>query len=120
MVVRDPHDVAISFYKFFSGWFFAPGEISLEAFVREFWLARGVPPTEMQNPSYFHHLLSWWEHRADANVLWLHFEDLKVRARDCTTSRPLPKSHLPQTLSPSPSPSPFPEGGPAGLCGAGC
>jgi len=63
VVVRDPHDVAVSFFSFFEGWFFAPGEVALEEFVREFWLARGAPASRMNNASYFHHLTSWWPHR---------------------------------------------------------
>ena len=27
VVVRDPHDVALSFFNFFRGWFFEPGEV---------------------------------------------------------------------------------------------
>ena len=77
VVVRDPVDVALSFYKFFEGWFFEPGEVGVEEFVREFWLARGEPQSEMQNASYFHHLLSWWKHAQDENVLWVFFEDMK-------------------------------------------
>jgi hypothetical protein len=30
VVVREPTDVAVSFFRFFEGWFFAPGEISLD------------------------------------------------------------------------------------------
>ena len=77
VVVRNPPDVAVSFFKFFRGWFFAPGEVELDAFVREFWLARGAPESEMQNASAFHHMLSWWPHRLDEDVLWVHFEDMK-------------------------------------------
>ena len=79
VVVRDPHDVAVSFFTFFEGWYFQPGEVgerdvverslmcvlkvSLEEFVKHFWLARGIPESKMQNASYFHHLISWWQHR---------------------------------------------------------
>jgi hypothetical protein len=31
----------------------------------------------MENASYFVHLISWWEHRNDSNVLFLFFEDMK-------------------------------------------
>ena len=33
----------MSFFSFFQGWFFQPGEVSIDEFVRGFWLARGVP-----------------------------------------------------------------------------
>ncbi|EGD72479.1 hypothetical protein PTSG_11596 [Salpingoeca rosetta] len=81
VVVRDPADVALSFYKFFEDWFFEPGEVGLEEFVREFWLARGVPESEMQNASYFHHLISWWQHVGRDDVLWVFFEDMKQDLR---------------------------------------
>jgi hypothetical protein len=77
VVVRQPADVALSFYKFFEGWFFEPGTVTVEAFVREFWLARGEPDSIMQNASFYHHFLSWWERRDDPDVLFLFFEDLK-------------------------------------------
>jgi hypothetical protein len=35
VVLRDPKDVLLSFYSFFEGWFFEPGEISLDAFAGE-------------------------------------------------------------------------------------
>jgi hypothetical protein len=78
VVVREPADVALSFFKFFRGWFFQPGEVGLEEFVREFWLSRGPAASRMQNAGYFHHLLSWWPHRLDDNVLWVFFEDMKA------------------------------------------
>lgn len=78
-IVRDPADVALSFYNFFEGWFFEPGEVELEPFVREFWLARGRPLDDdrMTNASFYDHFLSWWEVRERDDVLFLFFEDLK-------------------------------------------
>ena len=49
--------MALSFFSFFQGWFFQPGEVSLDEFVTDFWLARGIPASRMQNASYFHHLV---------------------------------------------------------------
>eukprot|EP00045_Choanoeca_perplexa_P010333 m.104366 g.104366 ORF g.104366 m.104366 type:complete len:315 (-) comp15239_c0_seq1:1414-2358(-) len=77
VVVRNPVDVAYSFFKFFRGWYFQPGEVDLRSFLNEFWLSRGTPASEMQNASYHHHLLSWYSHRHDPNVLWVFFEDMK-------------------------------------------
>jgi hypothetical protein len=56
---------------------FQPGELSLHEFVKDFLLAHDVPKSKMENASYFVHLLSWWEHRNDSNVLFLFFEDMK-------------------------------------------
>ena len=39
-------------------------------------MCAGMPTSCMQNASYFHHLVSWWEHRADPNVLFLFYEGL--------------------------------------------
>lgn len=77
VVLRNPNDVLVSFYRFFSGWFFEPGSITLDAFAEEFWLARGIPTSKMQNASYFHHLVSWYDRRDDPGVLIVFFEDLK-------------------------------------------
>ncbi len=92
--VRDPIDVVMSFYYFFQGWFFPsdPNDkdwLSLEEFVRHFWLARGTPASKMENASYFVHLMSWYqahvqqlEQQSDQQVpkqqiLFVFYEDLK-------------------------------------------
>lgn len=77
IMVRDPYDVATSFYNFFNGWFFPSGSISLETFIMRFWLARGEPESKMSNASYFDHLLSWYERRNDDDVLFLFYEDVR-------------------------------------------
>jgi hypothetical protein len=78
VVLRNPFDVVASFYKFFEGWFFEAGSIDLDTFAEEFWLARGVPQSRMQNASYFEHLTSWYKRRHEKeSVLIIFFEDLK-------------------------------------------
>ena len=77
VVLRHPFDVVVSFYRFFEGWFFEPDSIDLDSFANEFWLARGVPVSKMQNASYFVHLVSWYKKRNDSSVLIVFFEDLK-------------------------------------------
>jgi hypothetical protein len=67
----------VSFYKFFEGWFFEPGTVGIDDFAREFWLARGVPDSKMNNASYFVHLTSWYQKREEEGVLIIFFEDLK-------------------------------------------
>jgi hypothetical protein len=61
---RDPKDAFVSMYRFMEGWFFEPGAISLADF----------GPHWLQNESYFKHLISWWEVRADPNVLVFTYE----------------------------------------------
>ena len=77
VMFRDPLDVVLSFYSFFEDWFFPVGAVSIEQFTREFWLSRGIPTSKMQNASYFHHLLSWYNRKNDPNVLILFYENLK-------------------------------------------
>ena len=56
---------------------FQSGEISLHEFVKDFYLVHEAPKNKMENASYFSHLVSWWEHRNDPNVLFLFYEDMK-------------------------------------------
>ena len=70
--IRNPHDVAVSFYRFLEGWWFETDSISLEEFIH----ARVThAPAEK---GYWHHLISWWEQRENENVLLLCFEDMKT------------------------------------------
>lgn len=70
-VVRDPGDIAVSIYHFFSGWWFEPGTISLPELTRA-WLLGAEGPRR-----YWPHVLSWWQHRQDENVLFLCYEQMK-------------------------------------------
>lgn len=76
-IYREPCAAAYSLFIFLKGWMFQPGELSLHEFVKDFYLAHEVPKNKMENASYFAHLLSWWEHRNDKNVLFLFYEDMK-------------------------------------------
>ena len=77
LIYREPCAAFYSFFNFFRGVFFQPEEISLPEFVQEFILVRKAPNTKTESSSYFYHLVSWWEHRNDSNVLFLFFEDMK-------------------------------------------
>jgi hypothetical protein len=70
-VVRDPGDIAVSFHHFLSGWFFEPGSISLPELTRA-WLLGSEGPRR-----YWPHVVSWWQHREDENVLFLCYENMK-------------------------------------------
>ncbi len=65
--VRHPNDVAYSLFKFMEGWFIEPGTIPVDEFVRRLFLEKA---------DYYHHLLSWWPHRHDAQVLFLAYEHM--------------------------------------------
>jgi Sulfotransferase domain len=62
--LRDPKDALVSMYRFMEGWFLEPGAVPIEAFAGH-WLAQ---------ENYFKHLISWWNVRADPNVLVFTYE----------------------------------------------
>eukprot|EP00192_Tetraselmis_astigmatica_P021345 CAMPEP_0117668310 /NCGR_PEP_ID=MMETSP0804-20121206/11473_1 /TAXON_ID=1074897 /ORGANISM="Tetraselmis astigmatica, Strain CCMP880" /LENGTH=301 /DNA_ID=CAMNT_0005476177 /DNA_START=115 /DNA_END=1017 /DNA_ORIENTATION=+ len=82
-VIRDPEDVGPSFYHFFNGWYFEANTISMGSFLKEFFLRRGEPSSWEENASVWFHITSWYPHRKDEDVLWLHFEDLKEYLPQC-------------------------------------
>jgi hypothetical protein len=69
-LLREPEATLVSFYHFFSGWFFEPGALDLETFALEFVLAREGAG------DYWTHLVSWWPHRKEPDVLYLFYEDV--------------------------------------------
>ncbi len=71
-IIRDPKDVAVSFYHFMDGWFLAPGSVSLDAFVKEKMVEN------LHAGSYWPHVLSWWPHRGNSDFLFLCYEDMKA------------------------------------------
>jgi len=85
-VLRDPMDAGPSFYKFLNGWFFEKDAISIDQFLDEFFLRRGEPQSWLNNASIWHNIASWYPHRNDSDVLWLHFEDLKEDLPACVAT----------------------------------
>ncbi len=69
---RRANEAIVSFYRFFEGWMFEPGTISMETLIAWRW-----PRDEMDKLGYWYHLSSWWEQRQNKNVLLLCFEDMK-------------------------------------------
>ncbi|XP_077524179.1 sulfotransferase ssu-1-like [Amblyomma americanum] len=77
-VVRNPYDCCVSFYhhtRNFPMYHFENG--TFDEFVDKFVAGK------VDFGDYCDHLLSWYEHRNDANVLFLTFEDIK---RDTKTA----------------------------------
>lgn len=70
---RHPADAFVSFYRFFEGFFFEPGTISLGAFFYWRW-----PREELAEKGYWYHLSSWWEQRHNEDVLLLCYEDMSA------------------------------------------
>jgi hypothetical protein len=54
------------------GWFLEPGAVPIDEFAEKRFLDRGG------GRDYWSHLLSWWPHRHDANVLLLAYEEMKA------------------------------------------
>ncbi len=68
-MTRDPLSLADSFYRFFSGWAFESGTISIDEFAQKMILGG------TGSGLYWHHLLTWWPRRHNKNVLFLCYED---------------------------------------------
>jgi hypothetical protein len=71
-IVRDPVDVAVSFYRFFEDWIFERGSIDLDTFTREFFL------NGSDSGDYWGHLLSWWRRDPTSPTLMLAYEELRA------------------------------------------
>jgi hypothetical protein len=74
---RHYHDAIVSFYRFFEGWLFEPGTISLETLTHWRW-----PRDKADRQGYWYHLISWWEQRHNQDVLLLCYEDMKADLSD--------------------------------------
>ena len=69
-VVRDPKDAMLSLYRFFEGWIFEKGSISLEDFALNFYIAT-------DGRGYWDHVQALWDRRNDHDVLPLCYENMK-------------------------------------------
>ena len=73
--LRHPGDALVSAYRFMEGWFIEPGAIPIADFARHRFLQHrsedGTPR------GYWAHLLSWWPHRHNPNVLLLAYEHMR-------------------------------------------
>ena len=63
VTLRDPKDTYVSFYRFFSGWHFEPGSVSLDEFF-PLWIYGGPGGCD-----YATHLLSWYARRDEPDTL---------------------------------------------------
>lgn len=69
---RHPVDTMVSFFRFFEGFFFQPGSISMTEFLR--WR---IERDSASGRSYWHHLVSWWQQRDNPDVLLLTYEGMR-------------------------------------------
>jgi hypothetical protein len=74
-VARDGKDVAVSYYHFYTTHMGFKG--TFDEFFERF--VRG----EVHYGSWFRHVRGWWEHRDDANVLFLGYEELAADLPGC-------------------------------------
>ncbi|XP_066267329.1 sulfotransferase 1B1-like [Branchiostoma lanceolatum] len=68
VVMRNPKDVAVSFYHFFSR---LRKELTWPKFCQDFLAGKEV------HGSFFDHVLSWWQKRDDPHFIFLKYEDMK-------------------------------------------
>lgn len=64
---REPHDVMVSYYRFYEGWLFEPGTVTIDEYV-------GFHLDRSKRKDYWTHIESWWARRDDPNVLLLSYE----------------------------------------------
>ncbi|XP_077998914.1 uncharacterized protein LOC144451872 [Glandiceps talaboti] len=75
-VVRNPKDTAVSYYHFYklaSGYGFKDGTWNMfyDLFINK----------KVDYGDWFDHVLGWWKHKDDGNVLFLKYEDMKRDAK---------------------------------------
>lgn len=76
-VARNPKDVAVSLFHFLSANKVLPPDKNWNDFLLTFLTG------DIGYGSWFDHVLGWWMHKDDSNVLFLKYEDMK---KDLTTS----------------------------------
>lgn len=75
-VARNPYDCAVSFYYFILG--MTPKSVTDVSFGR---FVDGFISGKVLYGDYFDHLIPWYGHRGDANVLFVTYEELKADLR---------------------------------------
>lgn len=66
---REPHEVMVSYYRFYEGWLFEPGTVTLDDYL--------APHLTRSHKDYWTHMASWWEQRDNPSVLLLSYELMK-------------------------------------------
>jgi hypothetical protein len=64
---REPHSTLVSYYRFYEGWMFEPGTVTLDEYLAPH-LDRG------RGKDYWSHMESWWGQRDAENVVLLSYE----------------------------------------------
>lgn len=71
---REPHETLVSYYRFYEGWMFEPGTVTLAEYLAPH-LDRGL------RKDYWTHMESWWARRNEDDVLLLSYELMKEDLR---------------------------------------
>lgn len=78
-IVREPGDVLLSYYKFWSNTVFDPESVSIEMLARRLFLEdHSDGPTNMFRLNYFQHLVDFHALDYDGPVLFMAYEDMKL------------------------------------------
>lgn len=77
-VMRDPQDVLVSFHKFVLDYCGLGGQMTVDEFAHLIYLGSGT-----NSGTYWDHIMGWFPHFHDDNVLVLFFEDLKTDLPKC-------------------------------------
>lgn len=75
-MIRNPLDMAVSYYHFLANWFFNPEQVTIADFCRNYLMARHKPKEPLENASIWQHIIDWYPMHKDPRCLWLHYEDL--------------------------------------------
>ena len=73
-IARNPKDAAVSLYHHFIT-FIATKDLKWDEFIPHYL------SDQTFYGNYFDHVLSWWKHRHDENVLFMTYEDMKMDIR---------------------------------------
>ncbi len=69
-VFRDPVQVLSSFYRFFEGWWFEKGSISIDEFATALYIQGSA------SGRHWDHLVDWWQKIESEDTLILSYEDM--------------------------------------------
>ncbi len=90
-VARNPKDVAVSYYHHYLGFKYVP-KLDWDTYMT--WFLSG----QVVLGDYFDHVLSWWHHREEGNILFMKYEDMK---RDLHSAVKLVSDFMGHSLAPS-------------------
>jgi len=80
-VARNPKDTLWSLYNFIHDLFGIENRVPVDEFYTQYYVNRFGSGHDIANP--WDHFLSWYPHRSDENLLWLHYEDLLENRTAC-------------------------------------